>query len=229
MTQKSGVQEDEVMLLEIGRLSARLIHDFKNQLGGMKLYAAYLKKHFAGNAEAVEIADKISETINEMAHQAALVSKLAQPVALACAAHDLGPLVEQAAREATERVRDGQARLALNLAPRLPLMRLDPQQLQSALAALLTRALQVAQKDGLVNVDLKQQGSLVRLQCADDGVTLTEHQLAEFFAPIAAERINSAALNLAQARRIIEAHGGRVTARAADAGGTVVEVEFPVA
>ena len=42
---KSAMIKDneEAILIETGRMAARLIHDFKNQLGGLKLYAAYLQ------------------------------------------------------------------------------------------------------------------------------------------------------------------------------------------
>ena len=42
---KSAMIKDneEAILIETGRMAARLIHDFKNQLGELKLYAAYLQ------------------------------------------------------------------------------------------------------------------------------------------------------------------------------------------
>src|SRR5215470_18957662 len=73
---------EEAILIETGRMAARLIHDFKNQLGGLKLYAAYLQKRFADNAEGVEIAEKIARGLNEMAEQAAILNKLARPLEL---------------------------------------------------------------------------------------------------------------------------------------------------
>jgi hypothetical protein len=63
--------DDQKLLLETGRMTSRLIHDFKNQMGGLKLYAAYLKKRFADQPEGLEIADKIIQGLNTMAEQAA--------------------------------------------------------------------------------------------------------------------------------------------------------------
>ncbi|MGH7811759.1 MAG: hypothetical protein ACREP5_15890, partial [Candidatus Binatia bacterium] len=67
---------EEEVLIETGRMAARLIHDFKNRLGGLKLYAAYLKKRFADNPEGLEVAEKIVQGLNEMADQAATLSRL---------------------------------------------------------------------------------------------------------------------------------------------------------
>ncbi len=52
-------------------LVSQLLHDFKNQLGGVKLYAAVLKKSLANNsldvAEGIAICDKIIQQIDALA------------------------------------------------------------------------------------------------------------------------------------------------------------------
>lgn len=52
-------------------LVSQLLHDFKNQLGGVKLYAAVLKKSLANNtldaSEGIAICDKIIQQIDELA------------------------------------------------------------------------------------------------------------------------------------------------------------------
>lgn len=53
---------------------SQLLHDFKNQLGGLKLYAAYLKKKLIRNSlppnEGIEVCDKIIQTIDALAARA---------------------------------------------------------------------------------------------------------------------------------------------------------------
>jgi PAS domain-containing protein len=53
----------------------RLLHDFKNQLGGMKLYAAFIKRRLAGDAEGVEACEKLTAGLNAMAERAKLVGR----------------------------------------------------------------------------------------------------------------------------------------------------------
>ncbi len=49
---------------------ATLLHDFKNQLGGLKLYAAFLRKSLAANAldvnEGIAVCDKIIAQLDAM-------------------------------------------------------------------------------------------------------------------------------------------------------------------
>jgi nitrogen-specific signal transduction histidine kinase len=55
---------------EIATLVSQLLHDFKNQLGGLKLYAAVLKKSLANDtldvSEGIALCDKIMQQIDEL-------------------------------------------------------------------------------------------------------------------------------------------------------------------
>jgi nitrogen-specific signal transduction histidine kinase len=52
-------------------LISQLLHDIKNQLGGVKLYAAVLKKSLANNTldvtEGIAICEKIIQQVDELA------------------------------------------------------------------------------------------------------------------------------------------------------------------
>jgi hypothetical protein len=53
---------------------ARLLHDFKNQLGGLKLYVAFLKKSLVNNSldvqEGIEVCDKLMQQIDALTARA---------------------------------------------------------------------------------------------------------------------------------------------------------------
>ncbi len=55
---------------EVEALLARLLHDFRNQLGGVKLYAAFLRKSLANDtlktSEGIEVCDKILRQIDAL-------------------------------------------------------------------------------------------------------------------------------------------------------------------
>lgn len=62
---------------------AQLLHDFKNQLGGVKLYAAVLKKSLVNNtldvAEGIAICEKIMRQIDEMTVRAKAATRELSP------------------------------------------------------------------------------------------------------------------------------------------------------
>jgi two-component system sensor histidine kinase HydH len=219
---------DDAILIEAGRMASRLIHDFKNQLGGMKLYAAYLKKRFADNPEGVEIAEKIIQGLNEMADQAALIGRLMRPIELRREKNDPAQLLAMAVSGARARAESKQVRIAIDAAVDLPAVSFDLQQMQAAIASILARAIEASPEDGEVAVSLRLVDASLRIEVADWGETPEEQRLRMFFDPLTNERISQASLGLALARRVVELHGGEVVARAGSPTGTVVEVKLKI-
>jgi signal transduction histidine kinase len=215
---------EEAILIETGRMAARLIHDFKNQLGGLKLYAAYLQKRFADNAEGVEIAEKIARGLNEMADQAAILNQLSRPLELRLETGDPALIIEQIVSRLQSRASAKRAKIALDLDPDAPRISFDSRQIGAALESIISRAVDATPENGEVEISMRRQDEALQVEIKDNGATLDDNQRLNFFDPLAGDRLNKAALGLAMARRIIEKHGGRISARANTSAGTIVEI-----
>lgn len=65
---------------EVEALLSRLLHDFRNQLGGMKLYAAFLRKGLANDtltaSEGIEVCDKILHQLDVLTVQVKKVARV---------------------------------------------------------------------------------------------------------------------------------------------------------
>jgi signal transduction histidine kinase len=226
------VREDEgdehKRLLEAGRMTSRLIHDFKNQMGGLKLYAAYLKKRFADQPEGLEISEKIVQGLNAMAEQSALISKLTRPLELKREPQDPSAIVSQTINDQKLRAAARNVRIELGDTENLPRLSLDAQQLRSALGSILARAIDSSPEGGAVTVNWRTKPGEAQIEIVDSGDALSESQRNSLFDILTSDRINSARLDLALARRIVERHGGEIVAHPHSAGGAVVQVKLPV-
>ncbi len=217
---------EEERLIETGRMASRLIHDFKNQLGGLKLYAAYLKKRFADNPEGLEIVEKINQGLNEMADQAAILSRLTLPLELRRENGDPASVVEQVVSSCRSGAVGKSVKIECEVEPGLPLASFDLQHIRSALESIIARAVQSSPENGRVVVSLKRRDEVLQIEVTDEGETLDEQRRLTLFDALAGDRINKSSLGLAMARRIVEKHGGSITARSASPAGTVVEVRL---
>ena len=215
---------EEERLIETGRMAMRLIHDFKNQLGGLKLYAAYLQKRFADNAEGMEIAEKIAQGLSEMAEQAAILNKLCRPLELQMESGDSAPVVEQVVSRLEPRASAKRVKISCDLEPDAPRISFDARRIGEALEAIISRAMDASPEGGEIGVSLRRRDESLRIEIRDNGATLDDERRLSFFDPLAGDRVNRTALGLAMARRIIERHGGQVSARAGKSAGTIVEV-----
>jgi signal transduction histidine kinase len=223
---------EEAILIETGRMAARLIHDFKNQLGGLKLYAAYLQKRFAGNPEGMEVAEKIAQGLNEMAEQAAILNKLCRPLDLRIAPGDPAPLIEQVVSriEPKTSVKGAKrVKITSDIEADAPNVSFDPRLIGEAFEAIIMRAVDASPQDGEIRISLRRQDEALRIEIRDNGAPLDDERRLNFFDPLAGDRLNRTALGLAMARKIIERHGGQVSARADTIAGTTVEVTLPIA
>lgn len=213
---------EQAMLAEVGRATARLIHDFKNQLGGMKLYTAYLKKRFAAHpdlAEGLEIADKIAQSVNEMAENANLIGKLTRPIELSLLETDFVGLIEQVIGKFNLRIAERGLTMKTDwneLLPTQKIVKLDSQQMSVALDALFSRAIEAAREAGRVRLSLRSSADELQLSVIDDGEPLNDEQRESLFRLSNSERLNKRALDLVVARRIVEAHGGKLAALIAE-------------
>jgi len=225
---KSAMIKDneEAILIETGRMAARLIHDFKNQLGGLKLYATYLQKRFADNAEGVEVAEKIKRGLSEMAEQAAILSQLSRPLESRMEEGDPASVIEQVVSRLQSRASAKRAKITLNLDPDAPRITFDSRQIGAALESIISRAVDATPEDGEVEISLRRRDEALQVEIKDNGEMLDDNQRLSFFDPLAGDRLNKMALGLAMARRIIEKHGGRISARAGASAGTIVEVRL---
>lgn len=217
----------------------RLLHDFKNHLGGLKLYAAFLRKRFADDPDGVEVCEKLIRGLNAMAERAKLVARLAQPLALAPSEADLLPLVRQAAQDLNALAAERGVRIEFDFSEALPPLLLDAAHVRQAIQAALRRALCISPAGSRVCVSVRAEPSWVYIEIRDAGEAVAASRQESFF-DFGAEAASQdgveprelraeIALQLALARRIVEQHGGYVAAAAAPGGGTAVRIYLPEA
>jgi signal transduction histidine kinase len=216
----------DVHLLQAGQMTARLIHDFKNQMGGLKLYAAYLKKCFPDRPEGIEITDKIIQGLNNMADLAALVSRLTRALELKPEPGDPVSLVEQAIFEQQARATARGVRIESSFARNGRTLLFDARHLTGSIGSIIGRAIDSSAEGGIVRVKLESRPDAIEIEIADHGETLSDAQRESLFDILAIDRINKTSLELALARRIIEDHQGSITTFASPQSGTTVRVIF---
>lgn len=83
---KSQTQDANV-LQEIGRASVQIVHDLKNQLNGLKLYATFLRKRMEKSERPMDELETVAKLINGLERAAAdmtMLVRLGRPFELRC-------------------------------------------------------------------------------------------------------------------------------------------------
>jgi light-regulated signal transduction histidine kinase (bacteriophytochrome) len=77
--------EDKQSLQALGRASVQIVHDLKNQLNGLKLYATFLRKRLEKNeraADELETINKLIRGLDRTAEDLSMIVEFGQPLHL---------------------------------------------------------------------------------------------------------------------------------------------------
>lgn len=198
-----------------GEVARRLAHEIKNPLTPIQLSAERLAMKLDGKVAPPEqaILDKSVKTIvdqvdamkrlvNEFRDYARLPAAQLVPLDLNALLTDIMGLYEHAA-----------VPVRLELDPRSPLVKADPQQIRQVVHNLVQNA-QDATPPGAGEVTLQTRlsdsGRWVRVHVTDQGSGFGEHILKRAFEPYVTTKTKGTGLGLAVVKKIMDEHGGRI-------------------
>ena len=147
--------------------------------------------------------------------------------------------IQRIAEEAIEafrtRARERDVYLNMNARPDLPDVMADHTRLHQVVANLLENALTHTPEGGRVTLSIGHAGpGWQRLEVADTGPGIPPEQLPHIFEqfyrvdPSRSRQTGGAGLGLTIVKRLVEAHGGRVSAESEVGRGTRISVDLPV-
>jgi len=154
-------------LEDLGRATLRIVHDLKNQLNGLKLYATYLRKRFEREDRSEEERETVAKLIaglDRAAREMTALVRYAQPIELRPQPRtDLRKIILSVANEGVQRVSGALgAPLACDVEEGSLIGAFDSNILADGLNALTHEA--------LVNAASKEPGAIsIHVRRADDG------------------------------------------------------------
>ena len=214
-------------LVRLGQMAAVVAHEVKNPLAGIagavQIIGGRLPEDSADRQIVKEVLARIA-ALDASVKDLLLFARPRMPQRVRVPV--LGML-----RETVELLRrDPQAQgVAIELPASDAVVLADPEQVRSVVLNVLLNAAQAMQGRGEVRVSLGVRGAQCVLGFADRGPGIPADIRERIFEPFFTTKHRGTGLGLAIARRIIELHGGRVDARFPLEGGTLVEIELPLA
>jgi signal transduction histidine kinase len=135
---------------------------------------------------------------------------------MAAAADACAPLAVQAGVE-----------IDLEATPDVPRLKIDRGRIVQVLENLLENAVQHTPQGGMVRCRARAEGEGVRFAVEDGGPGFRLEDLDRLFEPFFTRRRGGTGLGLSIVQRIVEQHGGQVTAANRPEGGAVMTVTLP--
>ncbi len=246
------VLDDVTPLIRAQRVAAwrdvarRLAHEIKNPLTPIQLSAERMRRHFAGAAPATwTLVDECTgaivtevEALKGLVDEFAQFARLRGPRMLPV---DLNRLIDETLRLYAGVLQHGSVRVERELAPSLPPVRLDAEQIRQVIINLVDNAVEAIggpaaprRPDGepptiRVATTVDDRNAVVRLVVTDNGPGVPPADREKLFMPYYSTKGRGSGLGLAIVRRIVVEHGGGIEVGEARPTGTMFTVELPAA
>jgi len=209
---------DPGVLEELGRATLQIVHDLKNQLNGLKLYATFLRKRLESADRSVEERETLAKLIaglDRAAKDMTALVRYAQPVELHPQPRiDLRKIISSVVAEAAARDTGGLPRVTITAdIENEPMVGdFDPAALTEAIKAVTddVRAVVPAREMNDVSLNARRETG------TDAPTVLIEWRGVRLNARnnLFRSSIGCGRVHTALAARIIEAHGGRLQCEA---------------
>lgn len=214
--------EEQRRLTVLGEMSAVLAHEIRNPLASLKGHAQLLTERLPGDTPERRKADRIVDEAKRLEVLTSDLLDFARSGPMDIRSEDPAAVL----RSAVENIGADKVEVDTTNAPAL--WQLDrPRFAHAVLGNLLQNATLAApaSRRPIARV-FSDNGKLV-FSVRDFGPGLPNREVDRIFDPFFTTRTNGTGLGLPVARRIVELHGGRLTAANAPDGGAEFRVELP--
>jgi signal transduction histidine kinase len=218
---------------EIAALAGGLAHEIKNPLSTICLNMELLAEDF-GQGESLRdrrAAAKIAVVQQECQRLQNLLDNFlsfAKVRTVRFEASDLNQQVEQVLEFFAPQARESNIEILRYLDPDLPSVVLDRESFHGALINLLLNALQAMPDGGQLVVRTKTTAAGVALELIDTGCGMDAKTASQVFDAFFSTKPGGSGLGLPTTRKVVEAHGGRISAESEVGRGTKFTIELPL-
>lgn len=220
-------------LSALGEMAAGVAHEIRNPLGGIRLYAAMLRRDVAGRASESALVQKLERGVVTLESIVGDILAFAGEIEAQPEVVPLQEVIDEVREQAAGKLEEVGASLVVEADAVDADVLFDRDQLRRALLNLVLNAIEAAGDGGTVRVSCEHRAAgaseMVKLLVADDGPGISREHLGKVFNPFFTTRHSGTGLGLSIVHRIAEANGGCVSACNGEGGGAVFTLSMKAA
>ncbi|GIW99113.1 MAG: hypothetical protein KatS3mg111_2446 [Pirellulaceae bacterium] len=218
---------------ELAELAGSLAHEIKNPLSVIHMNADLLSEELSegqwpGKQRAEAKVEMIRQQCQRMENLLRDFLRFSRLRDLEMSPGNLNEQVETVLRLYQAQADSCGIDIVRYLDSNLPSILLHPDSMQAALINLVKNSLEAMEEGGQLVVRTYTTPRGVALDLIDNGCGMDDSTALRMFEPFYSTKNDGSGLGLPTARRIIEAHGGRINVQSELGRGTKFVLEFPV-
>jgi len=217
----------------MGQLVAGVAHEVRNPLFAISANLDALEIQFGDHSPHAKTFAVLHREVDRLSDLMQELLDYGRPHSLEIERCALSEVVSQAIRATVPLARSRDVEVLDAVPGGLPLVPMDAKRIGQVFQNLIENAIQHTSAGGrvLVTAALSEDHEQEQVVCSilDDGSGFREQDLPRIFEPFFTRRRGGTGLGLSIVARIVEEHGGRVTAANRPEGGAVMAVKLPTA
>jgi signal transduction histidine kinase len=218
---------------ELAELAGSLAHEIKNPLSVIHMNIELLSEDLAeidapGTRRSIDRVDIVREQCERMEGLLRDFLRFARLRDMDLVSGDLNDQVETVLRAYQAQADASEIDIERFLDPDLPAILMHSDSLQAALMNLVKNAMESMDTGGQLLARTYTTRQSVALDLIDTGSGVDDNTVLHMFEPFYSTKDGGSGLGLPTARKIIEAHGGRMGVQSEVGRGTKFTLEFPV-
>ena len=216
-----------------------IAHDLRSPMSVIQGYVSLMATGKTGpiNDTQMEFMDSVNRKISEMTallNDFLDMSKMdAGFVNLKCQNHNLGELIEEVVEDLGPLASSRKLNISLNLPKEEVEVHSDPLRLTQILRNLLSNAIKYNVDEGFIRLTVVAKNGSARISVADGGIGMSPEELEVLFDPYtrgnSQRTIKGVGLGIVIVKKLVEAHGGKVTVSSVQGKGSTFTFSIPLA
>lgn len=214
-------------LATIGQLASTIAHELRNPLSSIRASAQHLRREYQDFSDLCEFLDIIINEVDNLNARATEFLRFARPVEPVFQEVNLVEIIQNTVHFMQSYIQEHGVQVKIE--GEVPYtIQADPTQLKEVLRNLLINSVQAMPDGGTITITVSPlSDEKVQIVVKDTGVGIPSEQISRVFEPFFTTKAKGTGLGLAIVHKIIESHGGAITASSEVGVGTEMQIVLP--
>lgn len=215
-------------LSAVGRMASTIIHDIKNPMGTLRMYAQVIKKN-AANEEGVRMADEMIRQVDRFVTMTQEILDFSRGISeINLQTVDMDQVMEGGMRFVEQDLSRRSVTLERAFAYHGPVL-MDLDKMVRVFYNLATNAADAMPKGGTLRVATRERDGHVEIAFTDSGAGIPEEIRARIFEPFFTHgKAHGTGLGLSIVKKIMDDHRGAIEVESAPGAGTTFRLLLPL-
>lgn len=218
-------------LATVGELSSSIVHEMRNPLSSIKMNLQALKREVENDPSNRELAGIADAQVRRLERMLDDLLQYGRPIDVRPEPSSFTALVESVKSVVGDQARSKNVAVEVHDELMKSQLAVDQEQMCRALTNVVANAIQAAPPGGKVIIRARKEGlwsDVGYVEVADNGPGLSSEALERVFTPFFTTKEGGTGLGLANVKKIVELHGGTVSAANRTEGGAIISMRLPL-